>query len=263
MMHFRRVAGYTMRDLLRSRWLIAYAVVLGVLTDLLIRFSDTPWKAGLSMVSVVLLVVPVMSLVVGTMVIYAAREFTELLLAQPVKRGEVFLAQYIGLAIPLSLAFAAGILVPFLLHGAAVGAGAQMLTALIGAGVALTWIFSAIAHLLATRFEDRVRGLAAALAIWLVMTLLYDGLVLAVAATFSEYPIERPMLALLVLNPVDLARLALLLEFDAGAMMGYTGAVFRSMFTGAWALLLALSALTVWIVVPLTFARRAFQRRDF
>ncbi len=263
MMHFSRIVRYAMRDLLKSRWLIGYAVALGLATDLLLRFSDTAWKAGLSLISVVLLVVPVMSLVVGAMVIYAAREFTELLLAQPIRRRDVFLAQYVGLAVPLSLAFAAGVLVPFALHGAVAGEGMGMLASLLGAGVALTWIFSAVAQLIAVRFEDRVRGLAVALAVWLGMTMLYDGLVLAVAATFSEYPIERPMLTLLALNPVDLARLALLLQFDTGAMMGYTGAVFRSFFTGSWALLIAASALLVWVATPLAFARRAFERKDF
>jgi Cu-processing system permease protein len=263
MTHFPRVLRFTMLDLLKSRWLLGYALALGLVTDLLLRFSDSAWKAGLSMISVVLLVVPVMSLVVGAMVIYAAREFTELLLAQPVKRRDVFLAQYVGLAVPLSVAFAGGLVVPFIIHGAIVGDGARMLAALVGAGVALTWIFSAIAQLIAVRFEDRVRGLAAALSVWLLMTILYDGLVLSVAATFSAYPIERPMLAMLVLNPVDLARLALLLQFDTGAMLGYTGAVFRSYFSGPSAPLIAMASMLVWIALPFSVARRAFMRKDF
>jgi Cu-processing system permease protein len=226
---FRKVVRYALRDLLRSRWLAGYAVVLALATDALLRFSATPQKAGLSLVSVVLFVVPIVSLVVGAMVVYAAREFTELLLAQPIPRRALFLAQYVGMAAPLSLAYAAGIAIPFVVHGLAI-AEATMLTALVAAGVALTWIFTAIAHLLAVRCEDRVKGLAAAIGIWIAVTMLYDGLVLALAATFHEYPIERPMIALLVANPVDLARLALLLEFDTPALMGYTGAVFRSFF---------------------------------
>ena len=259
---FRTIVRATLRDLLRSRWPAGYAVVMMLATDALLRFSATPEKAGLSLVSVVLFVVPVVSLVVGAMVVYAAREFTELLLAQPIPRRALFVAQYVGMAAPLSLAYAVGLSLPFMVHGLALREW-TMLAALAGAGVALTWIFAAIAHLIAIRCDDRVKGLATAVGVWLGLTMIYDGVVLAVAATFSAYPIERPMLALLVANPVDLARLALLLQFDTAALMGYTGAVFRSFFGTAWGLLIALGALAVWVAVPVFFGLRAFARKDF
>ena len=260
---FLGIVRYALRDLLRSRWLIAYALVLGVVTGLLLRFAGSPERAGLSLVSVVLLAVPVVSLVVGVMVVYSAREFTELLLAQPIPRPSVFLAQYVGIVMPLSLALLLGLAVPFAIHGAAFGRGAATLAALAGAGIALTWIFGAVAQLIAVRCEDRVKGLAVGIAVWLALTMLYDGLVLAIAATFSAYPLDRPMLALLIANPVDLARLALLLQFDTAALMGYTGAVFRQFFGTGSGLAIALAALALWVVAPLTFGLRAFARKDF
>ena len=48
------------------------------------------------------------------------------------------------------------------------------------------------------------------------------------ACLFADYPIERPMLGLMLANPVDLARVVLLLRFDVSALMGYTGAVFAA-----------------------------------
>lgn len=259
---FRKIVRYMLRDQLRSRWLVGYAAILALATDALLRFSAAPEQAGLSLVSVVLFVVPLVSLVVGTMVVYAGREFTELLLAQPIRRGQLFLAQYVGIALPLSVALVLGIGIPFLLHGVA-GTGGRALAALIGAGIALTWIFTAIAQLLAVRCEDRVKGLAGAIAIWISATMLYDGLVLAVAAGFHAYPIERPMIGLLLANPVDLARLTLLLEFDAAALMGYTGAIFRSVFGSTLGAGLAIGALLLWVTTPLALGARAFARKDF
>ena len=260
---FLGIVRCTLRDLLRSRWLIAYALVLGLVTDLLLRFGGSPERAGLSLVSVVLLAVPVVSLVVGVMVVYAGREFTELLLAQPIPRPAVFLAQYVGIVGPLSLALLLGLAVPFGIHGVMLGPGFATLAALVGAGVALTWIFGAIAQLVAVRCEDRVKGLAIGIAVWLAVTMLYDGLVLAIAATFSDYPLDKPMLALLIANPVDLARLALLFQFDTAALMGYTGAVFRQFFGTGAGLAIALAALALWVGAPLTFGLRAFARKDF
>ena len=68
----------------------------------------------LSLANVVLFVVPLMTLVYGT-IYYNSREFVELLLAQPLKRRTVFAGLYLGLAVPLTVAFVAGVSIPFLL----------------------------------------------------------------------------------------------------------------------------------------------------
>jgi Cu-processing system permease protein len=67
----------------------------------------------------------------------------------------------------------------------------------------------------------------------------------------------------MLLNPVDLARVVLMLNFDVAALMGYTGTVFRSFFGSALGLAVALAALTVWLLVPLSLGLRRFARKDF
>lgn len=256
-----KVARYEASNVLRSRWLIAYALFFAVVTDALVRFGGGDAKAMLSLVSVSLLVVPLVSLVFGTTYLYDARDFTEVLLAQPVGRTQLFAGLYAGLAGPLALAFAAGAGLPFLLHGVPEGHGATLAT-LLACGVVLTLVFVAIAFLVATRAEDKVKGLGAAIGLWLALALLYDGAVLLLVALLADYPIERPVLALMLANPVDLARVLLLLRFDAAALMGYTGAVFARFFGGAGALV-AVGMLAAWIVVPVGLGVRAFRRRDF
>jgi Cu-processing system permease protein len=80
---------------------------------------------------------------------------------------------------------------------------------------------------------------------------------------FGDRAIERPMLGLMIANPVDLARVLLLLQFDLSALMGYTGAVFQRFFSGARGTAIAASALAVWVVAPVLFGLRMFERRDF
>ena len=262
-----RVAGkvvkYEVSNVLRSRWLLAYALFFLVATDALLRFGGDGTKALLSLVSVVLFIIPLVGVVFGTTYLYDAREFTELLLAQPVGRRGLFAGLYLGLALPLSLGFAAGVALPFAWHGFDAEGQRAALATLVATGVALTFVFVALAFVIALRSDDKVRGLGAAIGVWLLLGLLYDGLVLFVVAMFGDYPLERPMLALMLANPVDLARVLLLLHFDVSALMGYTGAVFQRFFAGTTGIAIAAVALLAWIAAPVALGMRAFRRKDF
>ena len=256
-----KIVRYELRDVLRSRALIAYAAFFLLVTETLLRFGGGP-RAALSLMNVVLLLIPLVSIVFGTMYLYHAREFTELLLAQPVKRRQLFAGQFLGLAIPLSAAFLIGLGTPYAFHG--VGAG-ELATLMVVAtcGVALTFIFAAFAALIAARIDDRVKGIGAAIGLWLGLTVLYDGLVMIGLTVFADYPLERPALAAMLANPIDLARLLILLRLDVSALMGYTGAVFERFFGSAGGALLASLALVMWTGVPLLLGARRFQRKDF
>ena len=86
---------------------------------------------------------------------------------------------------------------------------------------------------------------------------------LGAAAAFGEYPLERPLLALMLANPVDVARVLVLTQLDVSALMGYTGAIFEHTFGTTIGVVVAAAALFIWWTVPLGFAGRRFLRRDF
>jgi len=258
-----RVVRVQLHDLVRNRWLLGYTVVLLGLTSALLWLGGGGERAIVSLLDVVLILVPLASVMFGTLYLYNAREFIELLLAQPVGRPAMFAGLYVGLTAPLVCGFGLGIGLPLLVSSATVSIPARALVILLATGILLTLIFTAIAFLLALRFEDRARGLGAALAVWLGFAVLYDGVVLLVVLAFGDYPLESPLLALTVLNPVDLGRVLLLLQFDIAALMGYTGAVFQRFFGDALGMATATVALLIWVAVPLAIGLRWFRRRDF
>lgn len=257
-----RLLRYELRDVVRSRWALGYAAFFVVVTDAFFRFSGGGEQVVLSHVNVVLMLVPLVSLVLGVAYLYNARAFTELMLAQPVRRRDLFLALYGGLAVPLVLGFAVGVALPFVWHGAA-ALHAVSLVRLLLVGILLTASFLALAFLIVARFDDRVKGLGVALVVWISLAVLYDGLVLLVAYAFSAYPLETPMLVMAALNPISLARVLLLLSLDVAALLGYTGAVFERFFGGGWGALVAVGALGLWTLGPLALAYRRFVRKDF
>lgn len=258
-----QIIRYVLHDVVRGRWLLAYAGFFLLLTEALVRFGGGGPQALLSLANVTLFATPLVGIVFGTMYLYNAREFNELLLSQPVTRRQLFAGLYLGLTLPLVGAFAIGVGAPILLHGITAPGDRLTLAVLLAAGASLTFIFVAIAFLIALRTEDRVRGLGTAIAVWLASAVLYDGAVLLVATMFAEYPLERPMLALMLLNPVDLARVVLLLQFDVAALMGYTGAVFQRFFGSAGGIALAAAVMGLWIVAPVALGLRLFRRKDF
>lgn len=258
-----QVAAFQARNVFQSRWLIAYALFFLVAAEGLLRFSGSSAGTVLSLANIVLYVVPLITTVVGTVYLYNAREFVELLLAQPVRRSGLFFGLYAGLAIPLALSMCIGTGVPFLVRGFASSRDMVTFAALLVIGVALTLVFTGVAIALALWCDDRLRGLSAGIGLWLLAAVVYDGLVLTLVSAYSDYPLERPILALTLLNPIDLARVVMMLQLDVAALMGYTGAVFQQFLGGATGTVTALVSLLLWIFAPLAAGLRLFLKKDF
>jgi len=258
-----KVLKVQLRDLVRSRWLLGYMLLLLALTEALLRFGGSGPRAVISLLNVVLILVPLVSIVFGTMYLYGAREFIELLLAQPVGRPALFAGLYMGLALPLVVGFLMGVGLPFLWAGPGEGSGSGSIGLLLATGTLLTLVFTALAFLVSVLVVDRARGLGLAIVLWLGVTVLYDAILVLVVTTMADYPLELPLLGLTLLNPVDLGRVLLLLRLDAAALMGYTGAVFERFFGSALGTGVTIGALALWVAGPMLLGMRRFVAKDF
>ncbi|MDT8436808.1 MAG: ABC transporter permease subunit [Gemmatimonadota bacterium] len=256
-----RIARAQLRDVGRSRWLFAYALLLLAFAGALVAFGGGGRRALGGLVNLVLLVVPLVSVLLGTAYLYDARDFQRLLLAQPVSRDRVLDGQYAGLALPLAAATALGLGTPVLVTVAS-PAEAFAVLRFLAVVTLLALGFLSLAFLVAAAVRDRAAGMGAALLAWLGLTVVYDALLFFAATSLSGWPLERPALAAVLLNPVDTARVLLLMDLDAAALLGYTGAVFRRFFGGAAGAIVAFGALLAWAAGPYLLARRVFRRRD-
>lgn len=248
---------YVVYDILRNRILIGYTLLLLALGFGLFYFSDDSNKALLSILNLVLIVAPLVSMVFAAIHWYNASEFIELLLAQPISRQRIFLGEYAGVSLSLSYAFLMGIGLPVLLFSPT-----RSGLVLVLAGWLATLASVSLAFLAASLTRDKARGIGVALLLWLYFSLIYDGIALAIMVAFQDYPMEKAMLALTALNPIDLARVMILLEMDISALMGYTGAIFKRFFDGSAGIMLAMGTLLLWIVWPVLLANRVFRKKD-
>jgi Cu-processing system permease protein len=233
-----------------------------VLTDALFRFGGNTPRAVLSLSNVVLGLVPLVALLFGATYVYQSREFIEMMLAQPVDRRSLFVGLYGGVALPLAGSFMLGVGLPFAWNDAFTD-DPRAIALLLLSGATLSVVFTGLGFVIALRFEDRASGLGVAIVSWLAATVLYDGLILLAVTLLQDYPLEQPLVGAMMVNPVDLARVLLLIQLDMGALAGYTGAVFERFFGTLQGSLLASAALAVWAIVPFYVGMRRFAARDF
>jgi Cu-processing system permease protein len=258
-----KISGYQLRDLLRSKWLLAYTAFFFLVTYCLFRFVGDTSKVVVSLTNIVLMIIPLVSTILGTTYYYSSREYTEFMLAQPIKRSSLFTGMCLGISVPLMLSFAAGVGGAVLIYGSAAARDIDAVLTLLIAGVALTFVFVAMAFWVAVVNNDKARGLGASLLLWLLFSVIYDGLVLLSVIVFADYPLEKPMIGLTILNPIDLARVLIMLKFDVSALMGYTGAVFQEFFGTYSGVIVSLASLMTWSLLSFFSGMRSFKKKDF
>jgi Cu-processing system permease protein len=252
-----KVVKYVVYDVLRSKMVIAYALLLLLLCGAIYSFSDDTAQAVVSLLHLVLFVVPLISIVFGTIHYYNSREFIELLLAQPIRRNAIFLGEYGGLSVSLAGALLLGLGIPVLVWDPSLPSLLLLLVAVLE-----TFIFTGLAFLASVRSRDKARGIGLALMLWFYFAILYDGLILLVLFYFSDYPLEQPVLVLTAFNPVDLARILVLLKLDTSALMGYTGALYQRFFGSFMGIAWSFGFLLLWWWLPVSIALRSFRKKD-
>lgn len=251
------------KSLLRGKWVVGYGLIFLILTDMLLRFGGGGPEVLLSLTNVMLLFIPLVGLIYGILYIYQSREFIELMLAQPINRKTLYWGLFLGISTPLMGAFILGAILPLGWHGILAGNIAASVMVL-GLGGMLTLVFTALGFVLGLLFyEDRIKGFGFSIVIWLFLAILYDGVILTLIFLLGDFPLERFVIAASVLNPIDLARIAVMLEFDISALMGYTGAAFNRFFGTSAGILTAGGMLMVWLAVPVWAGLRVFNRKDF
>jgi Cu-processing system permease protein len=234
-----------------------------VLTFALLFLSYDLTKVIVSLNNIILVLTPLIGVLFGTMYYYSSIEFIELLLAQPISRFSVFVGMYLGLAVALVLSLVIGISIPMLFFGILFSSALGTLITLLSMSIVLTLIFSLLAFFIAIRSEDKVKGFGLAIFCWLFFALIYDGIFLLLLLIFRDYPLEKFSIALTMLNPIDLARILILLKLDVSAMMGYTGAVLQKFLGSYLGSMLIISSLTLWLVIPSWLIIRLSKRKDF
>lgn len=252
-----KLTRYVVYDIIRNKVILAYTLFLLVVSMSMFQTEENQGKAILSLMNIILIVLPLVSIIFATIHYYNSYEFIELMLAQPLGRTRILISEYCGTAISLLAAFLFGVGLPVILY-----APDESGLSLLFTGCCLTMIFTSLAFLASVIARDKARGIGTVLLLWFYFALIYDGLVLLILYSFSDYPLEKITLLLTALNPIDLGRIFIMLKMDISALMGYTGALYKDFFGSGYGLIFTSSIMIGWILLPLIWSVRVFNKKD-
>ena len=253
----KTIIKYILLDLFRNKVIIFYTLILAVLAVSVLNMDSNPSKGLLSLLNVTLLFVPIITILFSTIYFYNSIEFVELLLSQPIKRQKVILAEYSAMALSLSAAYAIGIGIPLMVLVPSIPALVLLVT-----GILLTLIFTSLSLLIFVKAKDKTKGIGIAIITALFFALLFDGLLLAFIYSFSDYPIDSAVIGIIAFNPIDLARVLMLLQLDVAVLMGYSGALFKKFLGSATGSIFSVACMLFWVAVPLLLSIRIFRKKD-
>lgn len=258
-----KILKYSFYDLMRSRWSYVYFAFYLLLGFVLLFLNNDVDKAIITLMNIIIVLTPLIGTIFGVMYYYNSKEFTELLLAQPIKRSTIFIGQYLGISISLTLSLILGLGIPFLVYGLFMSSAIFDFGLLLVVGSFLNFIFVALAYNIALSNTNKIKGFGYAILLWLFLAVIYDGLFLISLMVFNEYPLDNFSLLATMSNPIDLSRILILLKLDISALLGYTGAVFKKFFGTNFGLIISLVVMSLWVIFPVWRIQRKLRKKDF
>jgi Cu-processing system permease protein len=251
-------------DAIRNRWFFFFAILF-ILLDSTIAYSgitggrdNTFFRPALSLLNLVLILVPFMALIMGANSFTGARESWELLLIQPISRKEAILGKYLG----LGAAITATLLLGFICAGIILilNLGFDEISHflfLIFLSVLLSLTFLSIASLCSIILGEKAKSIGISFVLWLWFVIIYDFILIGLTLSLGEV-----IVALLFLNPADLVRTTFITSLGSAALVGPAGAMLNKTFGSLTGMVLSLTTLLAWLVIPLYVAIYLFERKD-
>jgi ABC-type transport system involved in multi-copper enzyme maturation permease subunit len=260
------LAGKEIRESLRNRWFVLYTVSFCLLTLLILSIAPESGgeiagmsgygRTAASLISLVLLFIPLIALVTGAISISGDRESGTLqyLLSHPVTKSEIFLGKFAGILVPICFSISLG----FGLAGMGVAVRG-------GTGNAVEFVITALlsgllaASMLSVGFVVSVfsgrasKAIGIAVFLWLLCIIVGD---LGIMGTTAAMDLGiRQVFVLALLNPAEVFKIASVLVLSPRfEILGPVGVYAVRTFGRDGVIYLLLSIMALWTLVPFTCA---------
>jgi Cu-processing system permease protein len=270
-------AAYTiyrkeLRDAVRSRWLIAFAITFAVVATLIAHVQGQGGSIGgqglnrttASIINLCLMLVPLLALLLGAASISGERERGTLgtLMSQPMSSTEILLGKYAGLNVALWLAVGlgfggAGLLLAF--FGTTAGMGTYLGFVLLSGVLASAML--GVGVLISVLSDSRLKAISIAVLAWFLFVIAYD--LGAIGMALALTPSGRTLFLAVMANPVEAVRIMAVMGIESDLnILGPLGSYVNDTLgrTGAYAFLA--TAIAAWTVIPVALAAWLFGQQD-
>jgi len=257
------------REALKNRWFIIYTVCFSILALLLLFFSYSReeilgvsgfGRTAASLINLVLLFVPLVSLVTGAISIPNERENGTLfyLLSHPVERSEVFTGKFLGLLVSIWVSIClgfglSGIVVG--IKGGSLGASKYLLTTLLSLLLAASLL--SIGFIVSVLSKKAAKSIGISVFLWLFFLVFSD---LGIMGTTIVMDLGiKSVFVLALLNPTEVFKIAAVLNMSPRfEVLGPVGVYALRSFGRDGTFYLLFSAMILWTVIPIVIGFLAF-----
>lgn len=258
-----KILKYCLSDLMRSHWIFFYLLFYIVIGTGSLLINTNFSNSIITLLNIIIVLSPLISCIFGITYYYNSKDFTQLLLSQPIDRKKIFITQYLGVSLSLSLSLILGLSTPFIIFGILFSSNLFQFILLLLISSVLTFIFSCISFYIGVLNNNKLKGFGLTIVVWLIMAVVYDGFIMILLMIFRDYPLTYPSLVAMLLNPIDLARTILIINLDLSALLGYTGANFKLFFGTYYGIIICTFSLLIWVLIPLFLLIKKIELRDF
>jgi len=257
-------------DSFKNRWFVLFTISFTALALFLFLISPSASAFGgvgfgrttAGLLNLVLFFIPLVALVIGSISISGEREngTLEFLLSHPVSKAEVFIGKYLGLLFSIWVSIGLG----FGLSGIVValrGGGENYIVFLLTALLACILAASILSlGFLVSVFSNRAsKAVGIAVFLWLVLIVFGD---LGIIGTTVAMDLGiKPVFILALLNPTVVFKMASVIVLSSRfEVLGPVGVYAFRTFGHTGSLILFISVLCLWTLVPFLISAFAFTR---
>ncbi|MCM3667176.1 ABC transporter permease [Mesobacillus subterraneus] len=267
MMH---IARQQMTLIMRSHWLAGFGLLFSSLAVMVAFLGNTGGtgfdgfnRMTASLLNVNLLLIPLLSLLIGSLFLSGDKEDRGLmlLLTYPVSPWAVILGKYAGLFAAvwsvLTFGYGAALLVIFFVGGSV---SVSLLLLFYLYSVLLAAIFLSMAMMIGIMAKSRFQALGVSLIVWAFLVLFYEFIIMGASMFMMKQWILPMLTASIFLNPVELIRVQSILSLDGASVFGPRLYDLTIWADGSAGKVLFAVAVFLWTVLPVLYSVRRIKR---
>lgn len=260
--YIRNIIFFELKDIIKSKWFFIYSFVLFFFSFIVIYFSSGRTNEIIAtLTNFFLLIIPLYTMIFGVVNLYESINFMNLLFSRGLSRTIVFFGKFLGLLLGLLLSYIFGSF-PLFLFYPKLESFFYLFSLLIFYGLLLHFIFLSLAFFI-NQFQIRLElAIGISILLWFFFYILYDSIIFLISVNFGDYPLDKIILALIFLNPIDLIRTVLFIHGDLAIIMSYSSALYVSFFGSIMGILTGILFLIFFSIIFLRLGYSKFLKRD-